>query len=152
MKKILIADERIESRLIMKLILKQFPIKIIEAKDGKEAMKKIMKHQPDLTFLDIHIPEKNGFDILTDLKEQGNKMPVVVVSDNREQAIIDSCLDLGALSYIKKPFLFNELSNVIKSLGVNEIDRSSGKQKDYSLVHKRDASTNENGFLSNIYY
>ncbi|MBI9065257.1 MAG: response regulator, partial [Marinilabiliaceae bacterium] len=118
MKKILIADERVESRLIMKLILKQFPIEIIEAKDGKEAMKKIMKHQPDLTFLDIHMPEKNGFDILTDLKKQGNKMPVVVVSDNREQSIIDSCLDLGALSYIKKPFLINECS-----LKTNEISR-----------------------------
>ena len=60
MKKILIADERIDSRLIMKMILRQYPIKIIEAKDGKEAMKKIMKHQPDLTFLDIHMPEKNA--------------------------------------------------------------------------------------------
>jgi len=152
MKKILIADERFESRLIMKLILKQFPIKIIEAKDGKEAIKKIMKHQPDLTFLDIHLPEKNGFNILTDLKEQGNKMPVVVVSDDKEQSIIDSCLDLGALSYINKPFLINELSNVMKSLGVNEIDRASEKQKDYALSQKRDISANDNGFLSNIYY
>jgi len=152
MKKILIADERIDSRLIMKMILRQYPIKIIEAKDGKEAMKKIMKHQPDLTFLDIHMPEKNGFDILTELKEQGNKMPVVIVSNNREQSIIDSCLDLGALSYINKPFLLKELSNVMKLLGIKEINLASGKQKDYSISQKRDAGTNENGFLSNIYY
>ncbi|MBI9065256.1 MAG: response regulator [Marinilabiliaceae bacterium] len=119
MKKILIADDAAESIIIMKLLLRHFPVQIIEAQDGNEAWEKIGKYQPDLSFLDIHMPFKDGLNILRDLKEQGNTMPVAITSNNREQFIIDSCINLGALSYLKKPFGLRELNRVLQVLGLS---------------------------------
>jgi len=119
MKKILIADDTAESIIIMKLLLRHFPVQILEAQDGNEAWEKIEKYQPDLSFLDIHMPYKDGLNILRDLKEQGNPMPVAITSSYREQFIIDSCINLGALSYLKKPFGLWELNRVLQVLGLS---------------------------------
>jgi len=129
MEKVLIVDDRKECILIMKMILKQFPIKIIEACNGEEALRKIRKYQPVLAFLDIHMPIKNGIDVLKELQEQGSRTAIVMVSDHRDQAIIDACFDLGALTYLKKPFSLSELNNVIKQLNLSDDD---GKQESTS--------------------
>ncbi|MBI9065255.1 MAG: response regulator [Marinilabiliaceae bacterium] len=129
MKKVLIVDDQKECILIMKMILKQFPIKIIEACNGEEALKKIRKYQPALAFLDIRMPMKNGIDVLKELQEQGDKTAIVMVSDHRDEAIIDACFDLGAMAYLKKPFSLRELNNVIKKLNLSDDD---GKQESTS--------------------
>ena len=65
------------------------------------------------------MPHKDGLDILKDLKEQDNPMPVAITSSYREQFIIDSCINLGALSYLKKPIGLMELNRVLQVLDLS---------------------------------
>jgi len=138
MKKVLIVDDQKECILIMKMVLKQFPIKIIEACNGEEALRKIRKYQPVLAFLDIRMPMKNGIDVLKELHEQGSKTAIVMVSDHRDQAIIDACFDLGAMAYLKKPFSLRELNNVI-----NKLNLSEDEDKHESTSDKENSKTDD---------
>ena len=68
MKKILIVDDAADSRLILKSMLRNYDVDVVEANDGVEGWKKIVAEQPDLVLLDLHMPHKDGFSILEDLE------------------------------------------------------------------------------------
>ncbi|MGQ1787186.1 MULTISPECIES: response regulator [unclassified Saccharicrinis] len=114
MKKVLIVDDAQDSRAVLKGMLKNYNIHILEANDGLEGWKKIIKERPDLVLLDIHMPLKDGFEILRDLEEEWMGIPVVVVSGDTGQSTIDSCLTNGASAFLKKPVELNEFKDAIR--------------------------------------
>lgn len=114
MKKILIIDDAPDSRLILKTLLSKYNVSISEAEDGIEGWNKIVKEQPDLVLLDIHMPKKDGFSILEDLEEEWLGVPVVVVSGDTEENTIQTCDYYGAKAFLKKPIMLNEFKEVIK--------------------------------------
>jgi len=116
MKKVLIVDDAADSRLLFKKLLAKYPVKIFEAKDGKEAWDIILKEHPNLVLLDIHMPNKDGFELLEDLKEEWISVPVAVVSNDAEDTTIESSFYLGAQAFLKKPIDLNEFKDVIKFL------------------------------------
>jgi len=118
MKKVLIVDDAADARLLFKKLLEKYPVEILEAQNGKEAWDIIMKEQPDLILLDIHMPEKDGFELLEDLKEEWISVPVAVVSADAEDETIESSLYLGAKAFLKKPVDLKEFREVIKVLNL----------------------------------
>jgi len=140
MEKVLIVDDRKECILIMKMVLKQYPIKIIEANNGEEALRKIRKYEPVLAFLDIRMPVKNGIDVLKELQEEGNRTAIAMVSDHRDQAIIDACFDLGAMAYLMKPFSLTELNNIIKQLNLSD---DEGQKESTSIENEEKSNTDD---------
>lgn len=116
MKKILIVDDAADSRLILKSMLRDYDVDVIEAKDGIDGWKKIVAEQPDLVLLDLHMPHKDGFSILEDLDEEWMGIPVVVVSGDSEEETISACEYYGAKAFIKKPIVLEEFKEAIKVL------------------------------------
>jgi DNA-binding response OmpR family regulator len=116
MKKILIIDDAPDARHLLKTMLRPYEVEILEAEDGVKGWQSIIKDQPDIVLLDLHMPHKDGFDILKDLEEEWMGVPVVVVSGDKEQETIDSCMLYGAKAYLQKPVALNELKDVIKVL------------------------------------
>ncbi len=116
MKKVLIVDDAIDSRKMLKGMLKNYNLDILEADNGLEGWKTIVKERPDLVLLDLHMPVKDGFEVLKDLEEEWMGIPVVVVSGDADQNTIESCLLYGATAYLHKPVLLSEFKDVIKVL------------------------------------
>ncbi|MCG8581055.1 MAG: response regulator [Bacteroidales bacterium] len=116
MKKILIVDDAADSRLILKSMLRNYDVKVVEANDGVEGWKKIVAEQPDLVLLDLHMPHKDGFSILEDLEEEWMGIPVVVVSGDTEEETISACEYYGAKAFLKKPVVLEEFKQAIKVL------------------------------------
>ncbi len=116
MKKILIIDDAADYRLILKNLLRKYDFKIIEAIDGQEGWKLIITENPDLILLDLHMPNKSGFEILKELEEEWIEIPVVVISGDINNEIIDSCLSYGVKSFIQKPVIPTELNNIIRKI------------------------------------
>jgi CheY-like chemotaxis protein len=86
--------------------------------DGEALMTYLSKniHQlPDVLFLDLNMPRKNGFECLTELKEniQLKDIPIVIFSTSFPKAIIDKVFKMGANLYIRKPGDFAQLKQVI---------------------------------------
>ncbi len=99
LKVILIDDERL-ARSELKRMLQEFPdVEIIgEAANAEEGIEKIETLNPDLIFLDIQMPGKTGFDMLTELEKAPH---VIFVTAYDEYAL--KAFDVNALDYLMKP-------------------------------------------------
>jgi len=91
---------------------------------------------PHVVFLDLNMPGKNGFDVLSELKnsEKKNDIPVVIFSTSNEPGIIERCRNLGASLFITKPVL---MKDIIKSIEhAIEIDWTKFHPTDKNFVYK----------------
>ncbi len=83
--------------------------RVISASDGDEGMKKAFDDGPDLIVLDIMLPGWSGLDILTELREKTNAVPVLILSARDTTKNKIEGLLLGADDYMTKPFELPEL-------------------------------------------
>jgi DNA-binding response OmpR family regulator len=94
------------------------------ADDGEQAQHMALTQEFDLMILDMGLPEREGFDVLQELRSRGRTLPVLVLTGRRERDVV-SCLEAGADDYMQKPFRFSELlARVHSRLRVkSELDR-----------------------------
>ncbi len=97
---------------------------IIEAENGKEAVEKYIKEQPEYIFMDIQMPIMNGVEALMKIKEEskrsGHFVKVIAVTAYAAKQDIDNFMAAGMDGYIAKPFKINDISNVL--IGENIVD------------------------------
>jgi two-component system chemotaxis response regulator CheY len=70
---------------------------------------------PDLLFLDINLPEVSGFEMLEFLRRrpEWKNLPIVILSSEAADVVVDRALELGADSYVMKPVTIEELENAM---------------------------------------
>lgn len=119
MRAIIVDDERL-ARNELRNLLSEFPeIDVIdEASNASEALEKIAQLQPDVVFMDIHMPGTNGIEALKQLKELDEIPKVVFVTAYDEHAI--EAFRLNALDYLLKPVDPDRLNETINKLVSSE--------------------------------
>jgi len=85
-------------------------------RDGNEALAALRDHDADLVLLDLGLPGKDGFDVLTEARRQRVTTPVIVMSARDQLDARILALDAGADDYLVKPFHLDELAARIRSL------------------------------------
>ena len=116
--KILLIEDEKEVAELYKLKLTLDGYEVITAENGQEGLDKANSYRPELIFLDIKMPEMDGFEVLKKLRATARTrdIPVVVLSNFDEQDLIEKGLTLGANEYlIKSQFTPEDISNKIKS-------------------------------------
>ena len=127
MKILLIEDVRVERKTI-KRWLERFGYEVIEASNGIEGIKHYHDHAPDLVISDIVMPEREGIELIIDLKKADPQAIIFAISGaGRERGEYLSIAEgIGAVRSFVKPIDMNELLNAIKTFFP---DKSSiGKQ------------------------
>lgn len=116
MKAIIIDDERL-ARAELKKLLQEFPeIEVVdEAANADEGIQKIESLQPDLIFLDIQMPGKTGFDMLSELE----KAPQVIFTTAYDEFALKA-FEVNALDYLLKPVEPRRLADAIHKLQTGE--------------------------------
>lgn len=90
--------------------------------DGEQVMEFLINKGdefPDVLFLDLNMPRKNGFECLSEIKSNSKlvHLPVIVFSTSFEQSVVNSLYENGAQYFIRKPAAFSQFKNIIlKSL------------------------------------
>jgi two-component system, chemotaxis family, chemotaxis protein CheY len=118
-KKILIVDDAIFMRTILKGILERAGYTIVgDAGDGKKAVETYKKlyeseKKPDLVLMDITMPEMNGIEALRELKRFDKEVTVVMCSSLTSQQSVVEAVKSGAKHFISKPF---DEQNVIETI------------------------------------
>jgi DNA-binding response OmpR family regulator len=79
------------------------------ADDGAQATHMSLADEFDLLILDLALPEREGFQVLQELRRRGRAVPVLVLTGRPELRDAVACLDVGADDYMTKPFRFEEL-------------------------------------------
>jgi len=112
-KKILVVDDELAILRILKVKLRVCGYDVVTALDGRQALDIVRSECPDLIVLDIIMPNKDGFEVLRELR-QSSRLPVIVFSARPENA--QQAYSLGANVFLSKPFDVDELVRRIASL------------------------------------
>ncbi|PYZ94015.1 two-component system response regulator [Salipaludibacillus keqinensis] len=97
---------------------------IIEAKDGEEAVAVCLEKQPDLVFMDIIMPKKDGIAALKEINQQDPMIKVIMASSSSGQSHLRNSLLLGAYKFIQKPI--SEI--VIRDILYNFLDEHPARK------------------------
>lgn len=84
-----------------------------EATNGNETMEELAKHRFSVLLLDINMPDRNGFDVLRDVKNGFPELPVIMLSVQAESAYAARCLRAGAAAYVNKDNAPERLASAI---------------------------------------
>ncbi len=109
--RILIVDDTVKNIQVLGTILKQEAYQINVAHNGKQALDVVGKVRPDLILLDVMMPEMDGFETCTHLKQNPETVdiPVIFLTAKIETEDIVKGFELGAVDYVTKPFNPTEL-------------------------------------------
>jgi two-component system chemotaxis response regulator CheY len=126
--RILIVDDASFMRRIIRDIFARGPFAVVgEAENGMEAVRLYREHQPDLTTMDIVMPEMDGLAALREIVRYDPAARVVMVSALGQEALIADAIDAGARDFIVKPFQPDRVLRVVQSvLGLDEAFRPVG--------------------------
>ncbi len=84
----------------------QFPFIIIEeAATGKEALEKVETFLPDLIFMDIHLPGKNGLQLTSEIKRNHPDITIIVITSDDSQKVRQAAFEAGASCFSAKDSL-----------------------------------------------
>ena len=111
---ILVIDDEPQIRKLLEITLESNDYKVWLAETGKEGVIMAANHPPELIILDIGLPDKNGHEILKELRTWYNNAIIILSVQNSETDIV-SALDNGATDYLTKPFRTAELLARIRS-------------------------------------
>lgn len=100
-------------------------------KDGKIALEKTFMNIYDIFLFDVNVPFINGFELLKDLRESGDKTPAIFITARVDIESLSRGFDVGADDYIKKPFELDEL--IIR---INTQIKKSFKSYSKSIIYK----------------
>lgn len=100
-------DESIATGLALNLRLSGYAASVVH--NGRAALQHVADQAPDLILLDINLPLKNGLEVMNELRQAGNTIPIIVLSAREDEFDKVAALKLGADDYITKPFGLAEL-------------------------------------------
>lgn len=111
---ILIIDDEPQIRKLLQITLESNDYLVHQAENGNNGVIMAANHPPDLILLDIGLPDKNGHEVLKELRKWYPKPILILSAKNNEEDIV-MALDNGANDYLVKPFRTGELLARIRS-------------------------------------
>jgi DNA-binding NarL/FixJ family response regulator len=117
--KVLIADD---SKVARKGVLKSLKtacacdFEHMEASNGQEAIDIFMSYKPDIIFMDLTMPEKNGMEALSEIKRMDNKAKVVIITADIQKRTTEMVYGLGAVEVLHKPVTSDKILSIVSKL------------------------------------
>jgi two-component system OmpR family response regulator len=106
--RILIVDDDLHIREVIRVALKKAGMAVVEARDGKEALSRFAGDKPDLIVLDIGMPEFDGLEVCREVRKTSD-VPILFLSARDEEIDRVLGLEIGGDDYVTKPFSPREL-------------------------------------------
>ena len=113
----MIADDSDSIRKVLKDMVSLGGHELVgEANDGAEAVEKFNTLKPDVLLLDLTMPEKDGLTALKEIKGTNPDAKIIVFSGDDSNETVNECLEAGAVSFIPKPFDFDQVIKILKEI------------------------------------
>lgn len=111
---ILVIDDEVQICKLLQIALSSNNFKVTTCNTAQDGIIKAANHPPDLILLDLGLPDKNGQEVLLELRTWYNK-PIIILSVQKDEENIVKALDNGASDYLTKPFRTGELMARVRS-------------------------------------
>jgi two-component system KDP operon response regulator KdpE len=108
MKRVLVIDDEIHIRRLLRISLGKKEYDVFEAKNGFDGIQEVQKSRPDIILLDLNLPDRDGLSVLQEIRTWST-IPIVILSVRNSEEDIVTLLNSGADDYLVKPFNTEEL-------------------------------------------
>ncbi|MDM8349600.1 response regulator [Pseudomonas sp. sp1636] len=111
-------DSNMARKQLLRALPADWPVAIVQAANGMEAMAVLRQGQVDVMLLDLTMPEMDGYQVLAALQAEGLSCKVIVVSGDVQEQARQRVMQLGALDFVQKPADPDLLEQTLKRLGL----------------------------------
>lgn len=117
-RKILVVEDEAPLADVLKFRLEASGFSVTMAVDGQEALQKAREEAPDMILLDLMLPKIDGYKVCRLLKfdEKYKHIPIIVLSARKQECDVELASEMGADSFVSKPYHFNDLLEKMNSL------------------------------------
>src|SRR5215469_6665491 len=132
---ILVADDDADIRDILSETLNSLGCRVITAANGRDCLDQLDKEAPELAFLDIEMPVKNGLEVLKELRRSGRDTTTIMITayGTIERAV--QAMKEGASDFVTKPFDLDHIAIVVEKAW-----SASGSRAVWNVLRKRRAN------------
>ena len=124
--RVLVVDDEARMRRVLELMLLQMGCRVDTAANGREALDFLDRQGVDLVITDLKMPQLDGMGLLRQLRQQGNEIPVIVITAYGTVENAVEAMKQGAFDYLLRPFELDTLEAVVRrALKVGQIQREN---------------------------
>ena len=113
MSKLLIVDDEMDIREFARNFFVKRGIEVYTSSGGYDTLDILEREKPDLILLDIRMEEMTGVELLRRIKEKDPEVKVIMVSGVTDEDIMTGAKKLGAIGYVHKPLVLDELEKIV---------------------------------------
>ncbi len=137
--RVLIADDVVETRRSMRLMMTQVPDTVVVAiaHNGREAITLTEKEKPDIAFVDVNMPELDGLQAIEQMLAHHPNMACFVVSAERDKATRQRAIDAGARGFLLKPITIDQLTQTVNDVRAELMARRRQAQTSQGQRYQR---------------
>ena len=117
---ILVVDDRLEDREVLADLLSQRGYQVATANSGKSALEILRKTRLDVIFLDIKMPEMDGFTTLAEIKKVREEVGVIMISAYLKDEYVKVASEKGAMACLHKPIDMQEVTGLVETIEQRE--------------------------------
>ncbi len=109
-------DDNAPVRELFKSSLNSEGYEVYLAHNGEEGIELYHQENPDVVFVDMGLPGKDGLEVIKELKSYDNGARIIAISGIFSEEIAEPAKEAGALSFLQKPFKLQDLSKAIEDV------------------------------------
>jgi signal transduction histidine kinase len=132
-KKILVCDDNVDFLKVVAEMLKVHGHEPLMAKTGQQAIQKATRVGPDLVLLDYRLPDMDGAEVLRQIRQIHEKLPVIIMTGFGHEKLAAQVIKLGAMDYLVKPFKSGELLQSVEN-SLRQVDEERQRAEIEKLV------------------
>jgi len=144
-RKIMVVDDKLELRTLLKSYLTQEGFDVVAAGNGQEALFVARHEKPDLIILDLMMPEMSGYEFMRAYSREADT-PIIILTARLEENDKVLGLELGADDYVTKPFSPRELAARVRAV-LRRLEKQSIEQ---DLLRSGDISMDRLGHITTV--
>ena len=114
--KILVVDDDVASRYMLRFLLEKNQHQVFEAEDGVIGLEQYREIQPDIVITDIIMPKKEGISLIKELRAENNSLPVIAITSDvhgRAKEFLELSKQVGATTVVEKPITYDNLATAL---------------------------------------
>lgn len=111
-------DSSMARKQVVRSLPEQWDVSIEFASNGIEGLEAIRQGKGEMVFLDLTMPQMDGYEVLQKIREENHKSVVIVISGDVQPEARERVMGLGALDFIKKPVDKEKLETVLHQFGL----------------------------------
>lgn len=115
---LVVDDSPMARKMLVRALPADWDIEVTQASNGREALAIYRQGKVDVMFLDLTMPEMDGYEVLETLRREDLNCLVIVVSADIQEKAQQRVRELGAIAFVKKPVDAARLRDVLKEYGV----------------------------------